>query len=314
MTRAWWAALFIAIALGSRVASGQGATAPAPPLKVVIGIDGGNAFVFGEGNKRVDVGPVKMPRDATPGDFNSHPMFVKLDSGDTDPTVASPQPSIGPGKWELAGHEVWACPDGVCGATFSLSTSPDRGADPNPCYPPTTNDPDLGDVVDNMYYLPDLLDLHGTPGVANDWPDRLEGRLVLSAGRLVVAVTNPCYGMRWYWKHRAMPDGEAGMKYVVRAASYLELQFKQLTTGTIRRVRLKPKAGSQEIKLRLTMDVPSIHVPADQEIAHFQQFYELVPQIWKIRRIKLSYKPASSEKRLVLSPGSECPGARFGGP
>lgn len=306
------AALLLLSGLSGDVVRAQAAQGAAAGVTTIIAIDGGNAFVFSDGSKRVDVGPVKKPAGAADDDFNAHPMYLRLDVGTVDPNVQEDSGfAVAPKKWALAGHEVWACPDGSCPTTNGLVPSPDRGPIGDRCNPTTTTDPDLGEIVDNMYYLPDLLKLHGASGVPEDWASRLEGRLVLASGRLVVAKTHPCYGMRWYWKHRALPDGVAGLKYVAHSNSAFELKFKN--GNDVKRVRLLPTAG--QIKLSLTMDEPSIMVDPGHEVRHFQQFYELLPQVWKISRIKLSYKPPSTKiTPQYLSPGSECPGGRFGGP
>ncbi|HET8645607.1 MAG TPA: hypothetical protein VFO85_08980, partial [Vicinamibacteria bacterium] len=218
--------------------------------------------------------------------------------------------------WALSGHEVWPCPDGVCPTASGLITSPDSGTGRgDPCQPPTEDVADLGTAVDNLHYLPDLLELHGAASVTSDWYDRLDGRVVLMAGRLALLKTYPCFALTRpsFEKRQAIPDGQSGIHYVVRAATHVDLLFKDVATGTIKGVRVSPQAAGQEIGLHLTMNVapPETDLKDGDTIAHFQQFYELLPAVPAAQRLKLVYKPRASEE---ASPGSECPSVRFAGP
>lgn len=322
MKTLWHGAILLALAAteGGRVGA-----LPQGTVKVVLFIDGGNAYVFSENNKRVDVGPVTVPKTAAAGRFNPHQMFLIVQKGIVEEVSGLPfQPAVCdlkvaacPKKWALAGYEIWLCPDGDCAANLpsSLSTSPDDGANVadlcNPSQKPNVNN--VGLAVDNMFYLPDLLELHGARGITADWHQRMDGRLVLRSGRLTVVATYPCFSLTGQAKKRALVDGLSGMEHDMRVDGHVDLVFKDWRTRTITGVvRVKPAAVNQAIQLHLTMDVPPPKdPPSGGEIAHFQQFYELLPNIAAGSRIKLTFTPLREQE---ASPGSECPGARFGGP
>jgi hypothetical protein len=302
-------------------ASGIGQAAPPPaPTRFVLRIDGGNAYVFSQ-EGRVDVGPVAPSTSGAAAGIPAHTMVLKVQSGVVKPHPDWPAPPTAGGakRWALAGHEVWPCPDGVCPNTRALTTSPDEGPDAtNPCRPKTRTIPELPTpVVDNLYYLPDLLALHGSAGLPADWHARLAGRLVLLEGKLVLADTFDCVELTAGGAKRrhAVAHGHSGMQYVVPVQKHMDLVFKAWPADKIvGAVRIVPQPGKSEIAVHLTMpQVPAVPhmLMKGTELTDFRQFYELLPQVAEPERVRMKFEPDGA---LPTSPGADCGSARFGGP
>jgi hypothetical protein len=313
------ALLGLGLLVGARAVAAQKPAPPEPPVTFVLELDGGVAYVFTDTGRRVDVGPVAMPAGATPASFTRHPMFLRITSGDVQEHPAWPSPKKEDTKtWPLEGYEIWPCPDGVCPSTSTLVSSPDQGPDPShPCRPPYRTPSDLSvSAVDNLYYLPNLLALHPSADLPADWHRLLEGRVVLRAGRLVVVDTFNCVELRSATVNRrqAVTNGLQGVHYRVPARKYVDLLFKQPSSGAITgAIRVVPEKGRREIRTRLKMlrQVPKEHgLAVGDSLAEYQQFYELLPGVPTGSRIDARFRPEGSPG--TISPGQECGSVRFG--
>jgi hypothetical protein len=310
----------LGLLVGGRAVAAQKPAPPEPPVTFVLKFDGGVAYVFGDSGGRADIGPVARPAGAgaTAESFNPHPMVLEMESGKAQDHPQWGRPRETAGMPALAGYEVWPCPDGACPTASTLASSPDEGPDPShPCKPPTRTPRDLSlAAVDNLYYLPDLLALHPSTGPPADWHRRLDGRVVLKAGKLIVVDTFNCVEFRSATVNRrqAVTSGLSGVYYIVPARQYVDLLFKELSTGAITgAVRLVPPTGGREIKtfLRMPSQLRKEHsVTVGESLKDFQQFYELLPGVPVGSRIDARYQPEGSPGGM--SPGQECGSVRLG--
>jgi hypothetical protein len=310
----------LGLLVGARDAAAQKAVAGKPRVTFVLELDGGLAYVFTDTGRRVDAGPVAMPAGATPASFTRHPMYLRITSGDVleHPEWPPPEPKEkGAKEWALEGYEIWPCPDGVCPSASTLVSSPDRGPDPShPCRPPYRTPSDLSvSAVDNLYYLPNLLALHPSADLPADWHRRLEGRVVLRAGRLVVVDTFNCVELRGATVNRrqAVTNGLSGVHYMLPATKYVDLLFKQPSSGAITRaIRVVPEKRRREIRTHLKMvrQGTNPHGPEiGESLAEYQQFYELLPGVPAGGRIDARFQPEGSQG--TISPGQECGSVRL---
>jgi hypothetical protein len=311
--------LLVSVALGGGAAcahTGTSASQAGQPAtsRLLIRFDGGNAFVFSDQNKRVDVGTIARPPDRPAAHFNVHPMYLHLNVGEAKPVPGLPyhEPTKferGTPAWKLDGYEVLPCPDGVCANSSELSRSPVRP-------PRQACDPQQdGTPVDNFFYVPDLLALHPGAMLVDDWQSRLASRIVLRTGRLIVDNASECYGIRRPGEttemRQSIASAHSQLHYLADVKEFTDLMFRDRTTGAVvGAVRLYPAGGST------TMDVtthfrgyPELH--ARQELPHFHQFYELLKGVEENQRIAIVFRPDSALRKV--SPGTECPPARFGG-
>jgi hypothetical protein len=356
MRRGTWK--YSALALGGPVALMWLATPGAmPPVKaangisVVTMIDGGNAFVYSDSGKRVDVGAVARPAHATPGtDFNEHAMRLLLKRGVVQSTQDSLTPQIehGVSSWPLVGFDVEICPGGTCPQTSSLTSSTKRTPQVE-CEP--RKDPAPASVgagaatamaMDNAYYVPDLLELHPGATLKKDWAARLDSRLALRAGRLGVASTIGCFTFDGpgnpAMRRQAMAHGDAGLRHDLKAdSSFVDYVFSK-GGKMIGRVRIKPRDGDATVLTHVSSGKLGKALRAGQYVEHFAPFYELIdlpapsagPKAVAApagagagagagdgaaadRRIKIKYTPKAFVKGVEVSPGGECPPVQFGG-
>lgn len=280
-------------------------------IVATITFDGGNAFVFHDGDGRVDAGAIAPDGSSS---YNAHRMYLVLEQGNADgygPYAARPATMMIEGKpaWPLQGFDVWPCADGNCPKDSTLVVPGDEIAGA-PCDPNNAKHP-------NMYYLPNMLDqdLYSGAKLETDWCERLESRMVLKAGTFQVTSASDCFefsdphGAKWRQK---LAHDKAEIRYDVPVTSALVVYFKSSSkpcltdSGAVAgAVRFTP--DSNGLRLRVRSDATSYgSVAVDDEIKHFQQFYDLVELNGADRR-KLYYKSSRT-------PGSECPAARFGGP
>lgn len=279
-------------------------------------IDGGNAYVFSEESRRVDVGPVKEPGEG----ISPHRMFLRVDpltTAVTKPDGFELQASPSANAWPVSGFEIWICPDGPCPSTSALHVSPDDGiARCEPCAPAKRTVEQIGHrAVDNMSYLPDLLALHEGYGLPREWPALLDGRVVLREGKLVLVDTFDCVKLKGSVRGRhAVANGIAGIHYAVTYRTFVNVLFKrgEITGG----LRLEPKLDSRGIIARLGMPDAReggegyAKLKVGSELKDFQQFYKLLPDLPVEKRLKALFQPESVQH----SPGQACGSARFGGP
>lgn len=319
--------LSLAVALGGVVAAGMvlGGVAAANKARAkarrttgaAITFDGGNAFVFDPGGGRVDAGAVRVleagsKRELQGGD---HDMYLVLEHGTPSPPPSgpylAPNASIdSKNAWQLKGYDVSVCPDGNCPQTATLTVPSTTVADKS-CR--------VGTTAHNMYYLPDMLALTGTtlpPG----WCGELQSRLILATGQLQVTSASHCFefqptqGSSW---QQALANGVAEIEYSVTVNESLVLQFRRkdctAESTIIGAVAFKPDAQGLALHVRTKIS-PSQYgaMTVDDEVTHFQPFFQLVPTA---DRVKLIYKGNRRAGRgRKRSPGSECPAVRFGGP
>ena len=321
MNVGWGRALVsLGLLVGAQPVAGQKPATGKPPVTFVLELDGGVAYVFSDTGGRVDVGPVARPAGAAAASFTRHPMLLDV-TGEAQkhPDWPFQRPKVKGGKtWALEGYEVWPCADGVCPSTSTLAVSPDRGPDPSPCTPPKRAPSDLSiDAVDNLYYLPNLLALHPEANLPADWHRRLESRLVLKAGKLVVVKTFNCVELRSTTVNRrqAVTDGMSGVHYVVPARKHVDVLFKQLGSGAITgAIRVVPEKDSpREIwaHLRMPAEAAKEHgLAVGDPLPEYQQFYELLPGVPAAGRIAARFMPQGP--RGDMSPGQECGSVRFG--
>jgi hypothetical protein len=306
--------------IGAQVVAGQKPASTDAPLRFRLALDGGLAYVFSDTGGRVDVGPVAKPGGVTAASFNPHPMFLVVKSGKVQkhPQWPLQRPKTGTeATWALAGYEISPCPDGVCPSASTLAFSPDTGPDPSqPCTPPSRMSSDLSlPAVDNRYYLPDLLALHPSTKLPQDWQRRLDGRVVLREGNLVVVDTFNCVELSGsaVKRRQAVTNGLSGVHYVVPVRTHVDLLFKHRSSGAVTgAIRLVP-TGGREIRTHLTMlprDRKEHALASGDPLPEFQQFYELLPGVPAGSRIAATFKPEGSPGDL--SPGQECGSVRFG--
>jgi hypothetical protein len=195
--------------------------------------------------------------------------------------------------------------------------SPDDGIERcEPCAPAKRTVEQIGHrAVDNMSYLPDLLALHEGYGLPQDWPERLDGRVVLREGKLVLVDTFDCVKLKGSVRNRhAVANGMAGIHYVVTYRKFINILFKraEITGG----LRLEPKLDARGIIARLAMPDAEegeggyAKLKAGSELKDFQQFYQLLPGLPPEKRLRALFQP----KSVQHSPGQACGSVRFGGP
>lgn len=280
---------------------------------------GGNAFVFSDDNKQVDIGAVARPSSAAETQFNDHPMQLVLKSGSVEKLESAAMlprgmdASDGSPTWALKNLEVWFRPDKVAQENSNLKTSketPDETCEPK-------------DESDNSFYVPNLLALHKTAKLVKDWRNRLESRIVLRSGTLTVARARDCFTFstqrtKESVRKQSIAHSKAAVRYNVEFHEFVDMVLKA-PDGTGKEfavLRFRPSKGNCMVWLSVeppdTEGKPHTHTDLQpgQEITHFQQFYELIDL--KEDRLKLFYTPRDGKER-TRTPGSECPTARFGG-
>jgi len=291
--------------------------------QLTIRIDGGNAFVYGDHGKRVDVGAVAVPG----GDM--HHMRLVLTRGEIQSASSGLSSAMDEARrqtWALQGYEVSVCPGGVCPSTSTLTSSPDRP--PKAQCDPTQDQPDPNLPVDNMHYVPNLLDMHPGSRLKSNWRQLLDSRLVLRAGRLTVQGAIGCFTFDGAAPPRiqSIADGEAGMRYDVTVPeTFVDLVFKRDGTPD-QRLRLRPKSGERTVTLLVSAGSTSEVIVPNQLIPHFDLFYRLIDlaavpdgktavPMAPAEPLKMRYTPVNSVKGPRgenVTPGGECPPVRFG--
>ena len=299
----------------------------APSLTVVsIFISGGNALVFSDNDKRVDIGPVKDPSGGHDHDFVEHPMKLILQRGNrvdgaefmpaTGTTGGSDSVSPNLLYWSLEGYEVAVCPGGKCPTSSNLKKL--RTEVPKaPCgFAQATKSR-------NLYFIPNLLALHKGSSLKQDWPSRMSNRFILQDGEFAATTAVDCFEFRDTLNHvirrDALADGDDGAVFTVSTPhEIVDVQFSK-NGAVVGKVRLVPTIvlGARELVVKVATDFKGKVLKPNDTVDHFRPFYELLDMPVTataqslIGPLKLVYTPAKGPQDV--NPGSECPMGRFGG-
>ncbi len=335
MLRSHWITVAGAIGVGGLALTGASLVMHADVgTTLTIRLDGGNAYVFRDGNKRVDIGAVKRPDGDTSSDFNEHHMRLSPESGEVVSTapdsITAQRDGIHRPFWPVDGYEIRVCPGGTCPTTSTLTTSPRKT--PSVACNPSQDRSDPNGFVDNLYYVPNLLELHPGSTLRDGWEQMLESRLVLRTGRLAVADAIGCFTFQGSGpgnqRKQSIVNGTAGIQYQLTTTEpFIDFQFYTHNPATnsdslAGRVRLQPTLGQHEVHVAVTTGERGAPVSPGQPVPHFKPFYRLIdtPSGMVVSsdtqpQLDLIYTPpgAPADVPRNTSPGGECPSVRIGG-
>lgn len=281
---------------------------------VRIQFDGGHAFVFSDGERRVDVGPVRRPGGAEADHFNLHVMRLRLDKGVLTAvpglgTITQSGATAGDPWWALGDREILVCPDGECPTESTLEVSQ--------ASKPATSCTPGDEPVDNLHYVPDLVAMHPGSSLVSNWREKLRNVIVLRNGRLQVHSAMGCFTLRNATGERSFLDsiaaGKGQIHYIAPAKNFLDIKVLKLSDGSVLGgIRILPDAEGL-----IQLNVTTMYENYDTErpllngapIAHFRQFYHLLAGVPVDRRFELLYTPNARGEEI--SPGTECPNVRF---